>query len=288
MKNFNPVINEFKRLDLIKIKNLSILANTCRDKKIKVLQDNKSKIILLEKYLAKNNHYRNDRNYSPKEIKKYLENFIEDEKRREINFSKFLKKKSVLDFGCEFGTFLNRIKSYDKCGVELNLKCLQYIKNNFNDIYAVDDLKKVKQKFDTITMFHVLEHMPHQVKILKKIKKKLKKGGNLIIEVPSANDFLLSIDNLKIFKSFTFWSEHLVLHTHISLKKVLKKAGFRKIKIIHYQRYNLHNHLKWFLQKKPAGHKYPNQNFNFKILNEYELFLKRSQITDTLVGIATS
>lgn len=288
MKKLNPVIDEFRKLGLIKIKNLSIIANTCRDQKVKVLKDNNSKIILLEQHLVDNNHYTNDRNFSKKQLKKYLENSVDDEKRREVYFSKFFKKKSILDFGCEFGTFLNRIKCFNKCGVELNLRCLQYIKNNFKDIQAVDDLKKIKNKFDTITMFHVLEHMPRQVEILKKLKKKLIKGGNLIVEIPSANDFLLSIDDLKIFKSFTFWSEHLVLHTHLSLKKVLKKAGFRKIKIIHYQRYNLNNHLRWFLQKKPQGHKFLNQKFNSKILNEYDNFLSRSQTTDTLIGIATN
>ena len=71
-------------------------------------------------------------------------------------------------------------------------------------------------------MFHVLEHIPHQIQTLKIIKKNLKKNGKLIIEVPHADDFLLNFDELKEFKDFTFWSEHLILHTFFSLKKFLK------------------------------------------------------------------
>ena len=88
-------------------------------------------------------------------------------------------------------------------------------------------------------LFHVLEHLPQQTSTLKNLKKCLKKSGKIIIEVPHAKDFLLSRDDLKEFKDFTFWSEHLILHTFYSLKMILKKSGFKKIKIRYYQRYGL-------------------------------------------------
>ena len=48
---------------------------------------------------------------------------------------------------------------------------------------------KLIKKFDVITMFHVLEHLPNQVDTLKQLKKLLKPKGNIIIEIPHANDF---------------------------------------------------------------------------------------------------
>jgi 2-polyprenyl-3-methyl-5-hydroxy-6-metoxy-1,4-benzoquinol methylase len=289
MKNYNPIIAEFNKLNIIKIKNLVKIASKCRDKKINVLQDKKTKAILNEKFITNENHYKNDRKFSKAELQKYLNLGNEDEKRRKIFFSKYFKNKNVLDFGCEFGTLLNKIDCLTKSGVELNTECIKYIKKKFKKIDINHNLESlVKKKFDTITMFHVLEHMPYQVKILKELKKKLKKKGNLIIEIPSANDFLLSLEDLKSFKSFTFWSEHLVLHTHNSLTKVLRAAGFKKIKIIHCQRYNFNNHIGWFLKNKPGGHRWFKNFGDQSMLEEYQRFLIRKKKTDTLIALATN
>ena len=89
-------------------------------------------------------------------------------------------------------------------------------------------------------MFHVLEHIPYQVETLKMLKSKLKTKGKIIIEVPHAEDFLILQDELKEFKNFTFWSEHLILHTYKSLRTILAKSGFKKINIQFYQRTELH------------------------------------------------
>ena len=134
-------------------------------------------------------------------------------------------------------------------------------------------------------MFHVLEHLPNQIDILKKLKNNLRKNGKIIIEVPSANDLLISLEDLKSFKKFTFWSEHIVLHSKNSLNKILKNAGFKNIKIINFQRYNLNNHLGWFLKDKPGGHFFKDI-FDEKLNTAYEEFLVRKNKTDTLIAIA--
>jgi 2-polyprenyl-3-methyl-5-hydroxy-6-metoxy-1,4-benzoquinol methylase len=289
MKNYNPIIAAFNKLNIIQTKNLIKIASRCRDKKINVLQDKKTKVILNEKFITNENHYKNDRKFSKAELQKYLKLGNEDEKRRKNFFSKYFINKNVLDFGCEFGTFLNKIDCYTKSGVELNIECIKYIKKKFKKIDINNNLEDlVKKKFDTITMFHVLEHMPYQIKILKELKKKLKKKGYLIIEVPSANDLLLSLEDLKSFKSFTFWSEHLVLHTHISLRKVLRVAGFKKIKVMHCQRYNFNNHIGWFLKNKPGGHKWFKNFADKSMLEEYRRFLIRRKKTDTLIAVASN
>ena len=91
------------------------------------------------------------------------------------------------------------------------------------------------------------------------IKSKLKNKGKIIIEVPHAEDFLILQNELKEFKNFTFWSEHLILHTYKSLETVLLNSGFKKIKINFFQRYNFSNHLGWFLRRKPGGHEIYNK-----------------------------
>ena len=135
-------------------------------------------------------------------------------------------------------------------------------------------------------MFHVLEHLPYQINTLKYLKSKLKNKGKIIIEVPHAEDFLILQDELKEFKNFTFWSEHLILHTYKSLKTILVRSGFKNINIQYYQRYNFSNHLGWFLKRKPGGHNFFREIISEKLNHSYCENLKKLRQTDSLIAIA--
>ena len=298
----NPIIGELKKLKLISKFNLTILSNKTRDKKIKVVKDLKSKIIFLEKYITTNDYYsslkyRDGRKVLKKSKKTILNvkttsgniktTVIEDGRRRATQFKKILNKKDILDFGCGWGEFLKNIKNYKSLsGIELRKECINHIKLNIKKISITDDINYYKKKFDIITMFHVLEHIPYQVNTLKILKSKLKKGGKIVIEVPHAEDFLILQNELKKFRDFTFWSEHLILHTCKSLKTVLIKAGFKKINIQFYQRHNFSNHLGWFLKRKPDGHNIYKKIVNKKLNQSYCENLKELGQTDSLIAVA--
>ncbi len=299
----NPIINELIKLKLISKSNLITLSNKTRDKKIKVIKDLKTKIIFLEKYTTTNKYYSllrykdDDRKFLNKSKKK-IANIItssgnikapilEDDNRRAIQFEKNLKNKDILDFGCGWGGFLNNIKNFKSLsGVELRKECINYIHKNLNKISISDNLNFFEEKFDIITMFHVLEHIPYQTETLKVLKSKLKKKGKIIIEVPHAEDFLILQDELKEFKNFTFWSQHLILHTYKSLKSILLKSGFKNINIQYYQRYNFSNHLGWFLKRKPGGHNFYKEIASDSLNLSYCENLKKIGQTDTLIATA--
>ena len=114
----------------------------------------------------------------------------------------------------------------------------------------------------------------------------LEENGKLIIEGPHANDALISLYELEEFKKFTFWSEHLILHTRNSLETYLKAAGFKNIVISCYQRYSLANHLYWLSKKKPGGQLKYNFLSNVDIDNAYSDALGNIDKTDTLIAIA--
>jgi len=222
-------------------------------------------------------------------VKKFIKtpHLLLDEKKRYENVHKFIAGKNILDFGCGWGYFLFlATKDAKKCnGIELSKERINFIKKNFKKIIVKNNINNFSNKFDLITMFHVLEHIPNQVKTLKIIREKIKKKGKVIVEVPSAQDFLISIKELPEFRKFTFWSEHLVLHTEKSLKKVLISSGFKKVKIKYVQRYGYANHLGWFLTKRPGGHEYFKKYSDKNTENSYaEHLIKRKQ-TDTLIGI---
>jgi 2-polyprenyl-3-methyl-5-hydroxy-6-metoxy-1,4-benzoquinol methylase len=296
----NPVFEELANLKIINKKKITIISQQTRDKKIAVLKDKDSGVIFLEKCITKDKYYKtlkyqnNPKHYEKDSNVKTLNgsfktSLIQDDARRAVQFNKFLKNKKILDFGCGWGGFLKNIKKPKTLtGVELRRECLYFIKKNIKKIYITDNLNSLKEKYDTITLFHVLEHVPYQIDTLKNLKSKLSKNGKIIIEVPSAQDFLLSFNEFKEFKKFTFWAEHLILHTEASLRKILKKSGFKKIRIEYYQRYNFANHLGWFIMKKPGGHNFYKKISDKKIEKNYEDYLKRIKKTDTLIAIASN
>ena len=281
----NPVIKELVDLKLVNLKNCSVISKTTRDKKIKVLQDKKSGIIFLEKFVRDKKYYQLDRKMSQKDIARYTNLLKNDDKRRFNQFKNVLKSKRILDFGCEFGGFLKNITNSKKLhGLEINKNCIKFLKKK--GINVIDNLENNKLKFDVITMFHVLEHLPNQINILKKLRQNLDNNGKIIIEVPSASDLLISFKNLKSFKKFTFWSQHIILHTRDSLKKVLKASGFKNIRVINFQRYDLNNHLGWFLNNSPGGHLIFKDIYDEELNAAYSDFLVRKNKTDTLIAIA--
>ena len=88
---------------------------------------------------------------------------------------------SHLDVGCGSGYLLKLVNADDKVGVDPDV---EYIK--FDDLEVYKDLSLVSQKeFDLVTVIHTLEHIPAPLKFLKKVTKFVKKGGYLIVEVPS-------------------------------------------------------------------------------------------------------
>ena len=299
IKNINnPIYSEFKKLKIISDNSIVKLSNSTRDKHIPVFKDTKSSVIFLGKYATQGSYYKNVKYNNLSKKRENKVNFknknivvlksLDDDYRRAKQWKKNIINKDILDFGCGWGAFLNNIsqKAKQVSGVELREECLTYINKKYKNVHVQDNLSKFNKKFDLITSFHVLEHMPYQVEILKSLRKKLKSNGKLIIEVPHARDFLLEFGELKEFKKFTFWSEHLILHTKDSLKKVLSMAGFKNIKVSFYQRYGLTNHLGWLVKRSPGGHDYFSNLHDLDLDETYREYLIKKELTDTIIAEA--
>lgn len=129
---------------------------------------------------------------SPLSIEARLKEFEPDDVRRYNMVKEMCTNKKVLDFGCGFGGFLSRIKDVAQkaVGVELSEEERNYL--NSLGIVCERELDDIDGQFDVITLFHVFEHLQNPQEWLKKFSKKLCCGGKLVIEVPNANDALLS------------------------------------------------------------------------------------------------
>jgi hypothetical protein len=101
--------------------------------------------------------------------------------------------------------------------------------------------------------FHVVEHLTNPINILAKLSHLLSDSGSLVVEVPSANDALLTLYDSDAFQKFTYWSQHLYLFTPETLRRVGEMAGLVVTKVEQYQRYPLSNHLYWLSKNAPGG-----------------------------------
>lgn len=286
----NKIIKFLHDLKAIDKDRLEIYYPRVRDRNdIRVLRDTFSQVIVL----SKSDHIKKNY-YSKREEKKSITmNSTEtrspklyDNIRRAKEFGKFIKNKRWLDFGCGLGGMLDEIATQASSAAGLEI-------NNFRKKLLIDkgyliyqSIEEIEDKsLDIITLFHVLEHLLEPVKTLNLLKKKLSPNGKMIIEVPHARDALFTIYDCEKFKQFSFWSEHLILHTKISLKLTLNAATFSSIKIFGYQRYPLANHLYWLSKGKPGGHEKWNELVSNKLDLEYKNQLEKIDRTDTLIAI---
>jgi SAM-dependent methyltransferase len=209
----------------------------------------------------------------PKEWEKAC---VEDDERRFLLTRSLITNKTILDFGCGMGGYLRLAKQVASSvqGVEPNVE-------GFKDIAVTKELD-ISREYDVITMFHVLEHEKDPVATLNRLGKVLR--GTMIIEVPSADDALLSLYDCDAFKDFTYWSDHRFLFTEATLKEVIKRSGLALQAIKNVQRYHLSNHLYWLSKGKPGGHNEWMFLNSPELKNAYEASLASIGKTDTLVA----
>jgi SAM-dependent methyltransferase len=207
-----------------------------------------------------------------------------DDERRFECFKRLIENKSVLDFGCGAGGFLLRARAvaFSVAGVEIEKRMLSYLKRENVPIF--DDIADVNGKFDIITLFHALEHMKDPISVLKDVSKKLKKGGTIIVEVPSANDALLKLYENSPYSQFTYWSCHLFLFTDSTLVSAAEAAGLKVNYVKQVQRYPLSNHLHWLAKGKPGGHKIWGFLDSEELNRSYEQQLAALNLCDTIVA----
>lgn len=211
-----------------------------------------------------------------------------DDNRRFDTLRETIKHKKILDFGCGNGNFLKKCLSVTEnpIGVELDRGARTHISEHGINVYP--DLTGIPQEtkqrgFDYITLFHVLEHLPDPVKEIQKLKDYLSLNGRIIIEIPHADDALLTVYKCRAFMDFTYWSCHLYLFNENTIKTVCERAGCRIESIQQIQRYGLANHLYWLSHAKPGGHEIWAHLENDKLNCEYKKMLAKNKICDSLL-----
>ncbi|MBI2889506.1 MAG: class I SAM-dependent methyltransferase [Nitrospirae bacterium] len=177
-----------------------------------------------------------------------------DDKRRYEFCEQLLQNKAVLDFGCGSGGFVALARQSAQLAEGLEIEKGWKAHHRKRGIHVYSSLSEVKRRYDFITLFHVLEHLPDPRETLGNLSRFLAPGGQVILEVPSPNDALYTLYRSRAFADFGYWGCHLYLFTSENLRVLSTQAGFRLAFLKQVQRYPLSNHLYWLARGMKGGH----------------------------------
>lgn len=247
------------RLGVCSLNSLYNCGYTTRDRDdVTVLHCKKSGIFLLDKIDVEGHYNAEDFSYwGADDIEEAKLRCRRDDARRSEQFKSHIVGKEWLDVGTGCGGILDLLShvSASTAAVEMQKGVRKVLRDSGYKVFpTLEHLSESRAQFDVVTLFHVFEHMEDPEKSLKQIHACLRPGGKLILEVPHARDFLISLGDCAQFKAFTFWSQHVILYTRQVLEAVVRDAGFVNITIEGFQRYPLANHLHWLSKGKPGGH----------------------------------
>jgi 2-polyprenyl-3-methyl-5-hydroxy-6-metoxy-1,4-benzoquinol methylase len=146
---------------------------------------------------------------------------------------------TLLDVGCGEGFFLSNASEagYNTKGVELSQDAAAYARREFGlDVEGkpFNEMQLPENYFDVVTMWQVLEHLPHPLATLKEVHRILKPGGLLATSTPDIEGILAKIFRRK------WWNLrrlHINQFTAKTLADMLNRAGFKNVFSTKYKEY---------------------------------------------------
>jgi SAM-dependent methyltransferase len=191
------------------------------------------------------------------ELQRQLSNYYpanSTEFSRAVNFAREFQLSEVLDVGCGEGAFLDlaRKAGLQTHGVELNAKAAAVARSKGHEVY--DELletilaRKNYARFDFVTLWQVLEHVPDPVGFLKQCALFLKPSGYLALAVPSES----AINMLCPYNPHC-WPPHHVTRWRVKdLRRAGEQAGLKFLSGGHDPANMYHARSMWELHNKLA------------------------------------
>jgi SAM-dependent methyltransferase len=140
---------------------------------------------------------------------------------------------TILDIGCSSGLFLDiAANNFISHGIELNKAEIDIARSKGHIVWdqPIDlvDFKE-KNKFDVITLWDVFEHIKDGKAYLQNLKGRLKSGGVVFLQIPSADSLAARVmrEKCNMFDGL----EHVNLYSLSTIKVLAANAGYKIEKI---------------------------------------------------------
>ena len=168
----------------------------------------------------------------------------------------FFRDKTVLDYGCGGGAFLDLVSglSRETLGIEPFSGYHESLIDRGHEMFSNMETaqSKYKDKVDSIVSFCVLEHVQNPQQYLKDACSLLKKSGKMYLETDNIHNILMKF-NINSFDEFFYRTAHLYYFEDKTLRKMAEQAGFSDIRISFRHNYDMSNVMLWLRDNKPTG-----------------------------------
>ena len=147
--------------------------------------------------------------------------------------------KNYLDIGCAYGPSLSAASDlgFSPFGTDISEDAVHYVKDKLHfpsSCSAFPQLDPEKEfgitKFDSISMWYVIEHFKDLDSVLKKVSEILRTGGIFAFSTPSGEG-ISAKSNSEHFYTISP-SDHYSIWEPSRAQKILKKYGFEVVKIV--------------------------------------------------------
>ncbi len=147
------------------------------------------------------------------------------------------QQEALLDIGCGAGTFVKQAlrAGFDAQGLEQAEEAVAIAQDEApGRIFGgeVQQLFERGERFDILTLFHALEHMPNPFRLLRTLRRLLRPPGHLFVQVP--NRWSLQAKLLGPRWYGLDCPRHLYNFSEFSVLHLLGKAGFRIRRVRHF------------------------------------------------------
>jgi len=135
---------------------------------------------------------------------------------------------AVIDIGCGEGGVLRELskQGWETYGIELDEQAAKRAAEVTPNVFCgqLERASLPSNRFDLAIFHHSLEHLPQPLASLREVRRVLKEGGEVLIEVPN-----LQSPQARVFgQRWVGWDlpRHLYHFSALTLKQMLEEAGF--------------------------------------------------------------
>ena len=138
--------------------------------------------------------------------------------------------RQLLDVGCGTGYFMDmaRARGWQVEGVDISPQAVQHARTHYQLKVHLGEIAQLPpHPYDVITLWDVVEHLPHPLEVLSHARWLLKPGGVLALTTPNVRGISTRLAGRHscIFDP----QEHLYFFSPRTLRHLLTKAGFRML-----------------------------------------------------------